>query len=98
MLIPIVFMVGLGGFVFGYPILQLWTLVGCRGWWRAFGVFCLVPAVPFYAWSLNAVFAPSSPASLAEIIIAPVGGIFMLYLALVAVGFELQTRRSSHPK
>jgi hypothetical protein len=82
-----VFVLAYFGFLFGYPLLQLWTLMRCSGWWRAFALFSLVPAGPLYAWSLMYLLYPSAE-GLEQFIVAFVGILPLAYLTVVALGFE----------
>ena len=90
----ILFFIGYFGFIFVYPLLQLWTLVRCRDWWRAASVFCLIPAVPFYIWSVQDFLHPQD-ASLLALFVAGIGLLPLLYLTVIAVGYELVRRRAT---
>jgi hypothetical protein len=88
----IIFAISYFGFLVGYPFLQLWTLFRCRGWWRAFSSFCLIPAIPLYAWAMNTFFHPRSDGDLSSLLVAPLGLIPNLYLIAVGLGFEMMRR------
>ena len=88
-----VFMISYLGFMLGYPFLQLWTLLRCRGWWRAFAVFCLIFAVPLYVWSVLDYLAVFGRSGLGSLIVAFLGIWPMLYLLLLALGFESTRKR-----
>jgi hypothetical protein len=93
MFITILFAVCYFGFIFGYPILQLWTLFRFHGWWRAFSIFCLIPTVPFYVWSVKDLVAPETQASLGSLGVAFIGPVPMLYLTFMASGYEAAMRQ-----
>lgn len=87
------FLLAYFGFMVGYPFLQLWTLLRCRGWWRAAALFCLIPAAPFYVFSAMDFLGYFSSGSLLGLVVGLVGPVPMSYLAIVALGYERSRRR-----
>jgi hypothetical protein len=90
----IAFVIAYFGFLVGYPLLQLWTLFRCRGWWRAFSSFCLIPAIPLYAWALATLLHPRSDGDLSSLLVAPLAVIPNLYVIAVGLGFEMMRWRN----
>lgn len=84
--------VTLFGFLYGYPLLQLWTLLRCRGWWRVCSLLCLIPTVPFYATTLRDFLFPQS-GSLWGLLVLVFGPVPVVYLTVLAIGFEVISGR-----
>jgi hypothetical protein len=95
MAIVVLFVIGYFGFLFGYPLLQLWTLVRCRAWWRVASIICLIPSLFMYIFAIQDFLFPASEASLASIVVAPFGLVTNFYLTIVALGYESSRRRKA---
>ena len=94
MLIAIVFSIAYFGFMFGYPLLQLWTLFRCRAWWRAAAVICLILTVPLYVWAWQDWLDPKNEASLMSLVFAMIGTVPLLSLLVITTGYESSLKRS----
>jgi hypothetical protein len=74
-----------GAYVIGYPLLQIWTLLRCRGSWRAAALAGLVIWGPFYLWALYKVFTPQPNGDLSGLLILLGVPLTLLHLGVVAV-------------
>jgi hypothetical protein len=84
-------------YVFGYPALQLETLLRCRGAWRTASILCLVPMAPFYAWALYKVFGPQVNGDLSGLLILLVAPLPLVYLTVLAIAYEVAAARGKSP-
>ena len=84
-------------YVFGYPALQIFTLLRCAGAWKIASVFCLVPMAPFYLWTLYKVFGPQTNGDLSGIFIFLIAPWPLLYLAVLAIAYEVIRARGTTP-
>ncbi|MFN0021303.1 MAG: hypothetical protein ACKVP0_23890 [Pirellulaceae bacterium] len=84
-------------YVFGYPALQLWTLVRCSGGWRIASIACLLPMAPFYCWALFKVFGPKTHGDLSGILILLIAPWPLLYLATLAISHQVATAGGKSP-
>lgn len=75
-------------FLIGYPVLQYWTLVRCRGLCRRLSLACLLLAAPLYGFTLWDLIAARS-GSLWGIVVVVLGPVPVLGLALLAIGYEV---------
>jgi hypothetical protein len=95
--IIVLFLLGYYGFIYCWPILQLWTLLRCKGWWRVAAILFLLPALPLYLLIIQSFLVPISQTKSGQLIVfvAPVGLLAMLYLPTIALGYELSRRRKA---
>ena len=84
-------------YVFGYPALQTFTLWRCAGGWKIASIVCLVPMAPFYCWALYKVFGPQVNGDLSGILILLIAPWPLLYLATLAIAYEVNAARGKSP-
>lgn len=73
-------------FLVGYPALQILTFMRSKGGgrWRVASIACLIPALPFYLWTLWTVLTPQPSGDLSGILILLLAPVTLIYLVALA--------------